>query len=242
MWLLRQRTMGQLEPPIAKSIVMQNGNPASTDSEDLRSARSLLALCAGLLPVWGRHLATSRAQSEGAVTEMLQAFSDIGPHINMAERQSQQINDALAQPIGGVSGLVEACEHVFTPVLQDPGLTANNRSAIEQVLGMVRNAVGAMEQISKPFQHETQMVAQQVDRMYMGFQYQDRISQMLALIEGDIARLQDALSEGAATPPNLADWLSLLESQYAMTEQHQDHQTTPSATPANSGDTETTFF
>lgn len=221
---------------------MHNGTPASGDEADLQSARALLALCAGLLPVWGRHLATSRLQSEGAVTEMLQAFSDIGPHINMAERQSQQINDALAQPLGGVSGLVEACERVFNPVLLDTGLTATNRSAIEQVLGMVRNTVGAMEQISKPFQHETQMVAQQVERMYMGFQYQDRISQMLALIEGDIARLQETFSDSAAAIPDLAGWLLHLESQYAMTEQRQDHQAKSPADPSNNDNSETTFF
>ena len=173
---------------------------------------------------------------------MLQAFSDIGPHINMAERQSEQINDALAQPIGGVTGLAEACEQVLQPVLQDAGLTAASRSAVEQVLLMVRNAVGALEQISKPFQHETQMVAQQVDRMYMGFQYQDRISQMLTLIEGDMARLQEAFSSPEADIPDLADWLLRLQSQYAMTEQHNDHQVTPSDDTADGGSNETTFF
>jgi methyl-accepting chemotaxis protein len=138
--------------------------------------------------------------------------------------------------------LVLACEQVLQPVLEDAGLKAASRTAVEQVLEMVRSAVGAMEQISKPFQHETQMVAAQVDRMYMGFQYQDRISQMLALIEGDIARLKDALSDGVARAPDLADWLLRLESQYAMTEQHQDHQATDTAAPASNGENETTFF
>ena len=222
---------------------MQNGNPpASEDVTDVRPDAALLALCAGLLPVWGRHLSTSRVQSEGAVIEMLQAFSDIGPHINMAERQSQQINDALGQPHGGITGLVGACEQVLNPVFRDDNLSASNRSAIEQVLGMVRHAVGAMEQISKPFQHETQMVAAQVDRMYMGFQYQDRISQMLALIEGDIVRLQQAFLDRAEGVPELAGWLSRLESQYAMSEQHKDHHAPHSDDPADNGNNETTFF
>jgi ABC-type transporter Mla subunit MlaD len=235
--------MGQLASTLAYNATMQNRiSIVSGDAEVPQSAQALLALCTGLLPVWGRHLSTSRVQSERAVTEMLQAFSDIGPHINMAERQSQQINDALAQPLEGVTGLVGACEQVLKPVLQDAELTQSHRAAVEQVLAMVRHAVGAMEQISKPFQHETQMVAQQVDRMYMGFQYQDRISQMLALIEGDIARLQEALSAGGDDVPDLAGWLLRLESQYAMTEQHQDHQATHSDHPANDSNNETTFF
>ena len=229
---------------------MPNGNiPAPGDDSDLQSARALLALCAGLLPVWQRHLSTSRAQSERAVTEMLQAFSDIGPHINMAERQSQQINDALsqsadalAQPMGGVTGLVSACELALAPVLQDPGLAAESRVAIDSVLHVVRSAVGALEQIARPFQHETQMVAAQVDRMYMGFQYQDRISQMMALLEGDMARLQEALLAPDGQASDLARWLAQLESQYAMSEQREDHTGVASTVSATDQGNETTFF
>ena len=154
-----------------------------TDSADhaLHPAQAHVALCEAVLPIWGRHLATSRAQSEGAVSEMLKAFAEIGPHINMAERQSQQINDALAQPVDGVMGLANACAHLLAPVLADAVLAPAARTAIEQTLGLVRSSVSALEAIAKPFQHETQMVAAQVDRMYMGFQYQDRISQMLTL-------------------------------------------------------------
>jgi methyl-accepting chemotaxis protein len=202
----------------------------------------MLALCAGLLPVWGRHLAVSRAQSEAAVSEMLQAFSDIGPHINMAERQSQQINDALAQPIGGVTGLASACEQVLSPVRADPNLSAASAAAIDQVLVMVRHAVGALEQVARPFQHETQMVAAQVDRMYMGFQYQDRISQMMALLEGDMVKLQQTLQASDGSAPDLAVWLAQLEGQYAMREQHEHHSGMAENVNASGDSTETTFF
>jgi methyl-accepting chemotaxis protein len=222
---------------------MPNGiSPACGDEASPHASHALIALCAGLLPVWGRHLATSRAQSEAAVTEMLQAFSDIGPHINMAERQSQQINDALAQPLGGVTGLVGACEQVLTPLLQDADLSAAGKAAIAQVLAMVRHTVGALEQVARPFQHETQMVAAQVDRMYMGFQYQDRISQMMALLEGDMTRLQAALQAADGPPPDLGLWLEQLESQYAMSEQHVDHAGLAENVTALDKSNETTFF
>lgn len=220
----------------------QGTPPASDEPTNPSAAPALLALCTGLLPVWGRHLAASRAQSEAAVTQMLQAFSDIGPHINMAERQSQQINDALAQPIGGVTGLVSACEQALAPVMADPNLPAASASAIEQVLAMVRNAVGALEQVARPFQHETQMVAAQVDRMYMGFQYQDRTSQMMALLEGDMVKLQQALQARDGSAPDLAVWLSQLEAQYAMREQYEHHRGTADKVGASDDENETTFF
>jgi hypothetical protein len=204
--------------------------------------QELVALCAGVLPIWARQLATSRAQSEVAVTEMLQAFADIGPHINRAERQSMQITEALSQSDGGVTGLALACERVLSPIMDAPDLTDSERGALQQVLDMVGKAVDALEEIAKPFTHETQMVAAQVERMYVGFQYQDRISQMMVLLEGDIARLQAALDTDVTPAPSLVAWLEHLESQYAMAEQRKVHKNTGDSA-ADAGDSnETTFF
>lgn len=204
--------------------------------------QELVALCAGVLPIWARQLATSRAQSEVAVTEMLQAFADIGPHINRAERQSMQITEALSQSDGGVTGLALACERVLSPIMDAPDLTDSERGALQQVLSMVGKAVDALEEIAKPFTHETQMVAAQVERMYVGFQYQDRISQMMVLLEGDIARLQAALDTDVTPAPSLVAWLEHLESQYAMAEQRKVHKNTGD-NAADAGDSnETTFF
>ena len=213
--------------------------PSRDQTLDDPTAQALVKLCAGVLPVWARHLATSRSQSEVAVTEMLQAFSDIGPHINMAERQSQQITEALSQCDGTVIGLASACDHAMAPLLKDASLPPGASQAIQHVLDMVHRAVNALEDIAKPFNHETQMVAAQVERMYIGFQYQDRISQMMALLEGDIARLQEAVAGKESTVSDVNAWLARLESQYAMAEQRQDHHGGASDGGANN---ETTFF
>ena len=172
---------------------------------------------------------------------MLQAFADIGPHINMAERQSEQINDALSQPVGGVTDLAGACAQLLAPLLNDASLSADGKTAIETVLSMVRNTMGSLEQVARPFQHETQMVASQVERMYMGLQYQDRISQMMVLLEADMARLQAALAADQGSVPDLDTWLVQLQSQYAMADQRASH--TGTANPVDeTGNDETTFF
>ena len=106
-----------------------------------------------------------RVQSEGAVSEMLKAFAEIGPHINMPSANRSR-SMTLAQPVDGVMGLANACAHLLAPVLADTALAPAARTAIEQTLGLVRSSVSALEAIAKPFQHETQMVAAQVDRMY----------------------------------------------------------------------------
>lgn len=207
------------------------------------AAQPLVELCAGILPVWARHLATSRAQSEEAVAQMLKAFADLGPHLGLAERQAQQITQALNQSDGGITDLSQACERALAPLLSDPRLAPIATPAVAQVLALVRNAVDALQATAKPFSQEAHIVAEQVEQMYLGFQYQDRVSQMMALLEADIARLQAALANQGADAPKVADWLKHLESQYAMAEQHVDHIGQPEVGGQSvTGKDETTFF
>lgn len=203
-------------------------------------SQALLVLSGGVMPVWVRHLATSRVHSEQAVTQMLQAFADINPHIHRAERQAQQITEALSQSDGGITKLTAACERALEHALADAATPEDSKAAMRQVLGMVQSAVAALDEIAKPFSHETQMVATQVERMYIAFQFQDRISQMMALLESDIARMHDTFVHGGLVPPSLQDWLAQLEAQYAMKEQRQNHGVENSVEAANSN--ETTFF
>lgn len=212
---------------------------ATPPENDSVRAPAQAALCRGVMPVWVRHLASSRAQSEQAVTQMLQAFADINPHIHRAERQAQQITQALSQADGGITKLTEACNRELAPVLADPALPPAAAQAIRRAFGMVQTAVDALEEIAKPFSHETQMVAEQVERMYIAFQFQDRISQMMALLESDISRLHAVLEDAATSTPGLTEWLEQLASQYAMKEQRQNHD----ASAADGADSdETTFF
>jgi hypothetical protein len=204
--------------------------------------QELLALCVGVLPIWARHLAASRMQSEAAINEMLRAFADIEPHIHLAERQSVQITEALSQSSEGVTGLALVCEHLLSPVLIAPELPDSTRLVLYQVLATVGKAVHALEEITKHFTHETQLVAAQVEQMYVGFQYQDRISQMMVLLEGDIARLQAVLVADTASSPALAAWLQYLESQYVMAEQRKDYPNRGNDVSASSESSEATYF
>jgi hypothetical protein len=187
-------------------------------------------------------LATSRSQSETAVSEMMQAFSSISPHVQLAERQSLQISEAFKQGHGAITGLATACEAALAPLLQHPQLPGGGADAIQAALALVRHAVGTIEQFSQPLTQETHAVAEQVERMYIGFQYQDRISQMITLLETDISRLQGLMAGRDAEEPDLQGWLARLEAQYAMADQRQSHAGAQDDGTSTGTDQETTFF
>jgi methyl-accepting chemotaxis protein len=221
----------------------RNGMPPTLENAAAeQAAQTLVRLCSGVLPVWARQLAASRAQSENAVSEMMQAFASIGPHLNSAQRQSQEITQALSQGDGRLIGLAQMCAQTLAPLRQSPQLPDGGAAAIDTVIALVSGAISAIEGINQPFSQETQVVAEQVERMYIGFQYQDRISQMIALLEGDIARLQQVLAGDGQHAPDLQAWLDGLEAQYAMAEQRQNHAGTNPAGATADGSEETTFF
>jgi hypothetical protein len=204
------------------------------------------ALCATLLPVWGRHLAALRTQSETAVAGMLSAFSAMGLHLNQAARQSHQITLALAPGDGGITHLARACEQELQPLLTQ--LDEGAASTLRKVMGMIQKCVDELAQVAKPLEHETRLVSEQVERMYIGFQYQDRISQMMTLLQMDMDRLQAALTTPLADAQALNQdaWLARLESQYVMQEQRQQHTGSPTDMADMAGGavngTDTTFF
>ena len=134
-------------------------------------------LCRAVLPEWNRQLTMSVEQSAKAVSDMLFAFSQLGPVLE---------------------GLTEV----------DPRF-------------------GSVEHIRL-----------QVERMYVGFQYQDRISQILNLLQVDISRMMEVMKVEPKSLDALqgAHWLGRLESEYVMSEQH------AAAAPPDDSANEVTFF
>lgn len=84
-----------------------------------------------------------------------------------------------------------------------------------------------------------------LDSILMSFQYQDRVAQMVRLLQDDMQRLQQAASDPATDPAafDAQAWLARLESCYAMEEQRQTHNVMLTGDAASSGASdETTYF
>jgi len=224
-----------------------NNKPGPTMAAGLavspRKRAALAALCLKVLPIWGRQLATSRTQSEVAVTEMLKAFSAIGPHLETAVQQSKQIIEAMVPANGavGMNGLVAACELELTPLAQS--MDAESAAPIQRALDLIRQSVRTLENATGDLPYDAKTVGEKIEQMYIGFQYQDRVNQMMSLLQDDMANLQTILETPHASHDALAidPWLTRLESLYAMAEQRRDHDKDGHAASAGMSN-ETSFF
>lgn len=79
-----------------------------------------------------------------------------------------------------------------------------------------------------------------IHQLFEAFQYQDRLSQRLALLEQDITRLVEQLQDANAPLPDANAWLARLRGEYAMNDQHSDHH--PATGSSDRGAQEPHFF
>lgn len=123
---------------------------------------------------------------------------------------------------------------------------ATARDQSEQAVGQLLKAFNAINPVLEQLIPEGGTTAlslqPDIEQMYVGLQYQDRISQMLGLVQDDMARLLQTLENPHQDPSELAvqEWLARLESLYAMAEQRRDHG--HSGQDSGGGDDGTSFF
>lgn len=288
-------------------------------------------LCRGVLPIWARHVETSRSQTEGSINRLLQTFDTLNQQLGRAIRHSTEAAGTMGGAGGGgAASLVRDCEHELAPLIaaidriaqdkaqmldgvmrlsglaeelrqmaEDVGLLARQtnllslnaaieaaragdagrgfavvagevrrlssqsqdtgksiaqrvsavlcaveqvagtaqataasdaeaaRSAgdtIRRVIGRMELAVGSMEGASGRLVADAEEARRQIESLFVDFQFQDRINQVLTLVKDDIERLHGAL-DGEGGPDALRPdaWLARLESGYAMSEQRSAH-------------------
>lgn len=118
--------------PVAEPVVV--AQPARLEGLD--------ALCEALLPIWGRHLDTVRAQTEEAITALAARFAAISSRLDAAMLASVQAAGDMAGDAGNQGGLVGLLESSRKDL---DGVAAALRSALEvktAMLGRIHELAG----------------------------------------------------------------------------------------------------
>jgi len=98
-----------------------------------------------------------------------------------------------------------------------------DRSARAVISGLLQS-LGEVNRSSRDLQEAGVAVHEEVERVMMGFQTQDRLSQMLNCVTDDINRLTEWLQQGGDLSASQAgEWLARLDASYTMEEQRSEH-------------------
>jgi methyl-accepting chemotaxis protein len=146
--------------------------------------------------------------------------ADIGKRIGS---RMQQVSDSMGNTL----------EAAAQADVADRAAIGNSGTVVEDVLGHVQELAGA----SEAMRERGGAIRADVARMLVALQFQDRIRQVLEVVDADMARLQASLSEDEPLPA-APEWLARLAGTYTMQAERTNH---GAAAPAAARD-ELEFF
>jgi methyl-accepting chemotaxis protein len=143
----------------------------------------------------------------------------------LSERSAEAGNriDSLVGTIAKAMGELES--YASRTESDDAGLIESSERLIGVVLRPLQSMVGELVSTSESMREAGESVRQEMDRLYTGLQFQDRVSQILGQVDEDMRRLCDTLhgqGEGG-TVLDLAEWVEHMKLAYTMDEQRATH-------------------
>lgn len=106
----------------------------------------------------------------------------------------------------------------------DEELRAQADASARRAIGGLLDSVGQVSRSSRGLREAGSAVRNEVERVLMGFQAQDRFNQMLGSIGEDMERLEQWMQQRGDLSNNQATvWLARLEAAYTMEEQRTQH-------------------
>ncbi|UVM46990.1 methyl-accepting chemotaxis protein [Pseudomonas brassicacearum] len=163
---------------------------------------------------------------------------------SLSGETGQKISETVNAVNAAISRTVELSQH---QAQQDSQTLAHSEQLVFQVIEHFRHNAQAIVDTSSSLQQQSENVATEISGVLVALQFQDRVGQMLSLVNNDLGKLHGHIVErqqfalaGGTPAPIIADaWLEQLASTYTMPEQHAIHHGKPVVSSTSS---EITFF
>ncbi|MEY4748803.1 MAG: hypothetical protein RIQ60_1017 [Pseudomonadota bacterium] len=193
-------------------------------------------------------LALNAAIEAARFGEQGRGFAVVAKEFRSLATLSGETGRRIDAKVGVVqSAINDACSGVGELVRQEDSSMDEARACIDRVLGEFRQITDTLNESSNLLRSESLGIKQGIGEALVQLQFQDRVSQMMNHVKGNIDRLPAYFRElgrqydesGELTAVDTESLLTELKSSYAMQDQHVIH---AGSTVAEATETEITFF
>jgi methyl-accepting chemotaxis protein len=235
----------QLRPVISSmnSLLDSKGALVSSVNELALVTSELQGMASGVSQIAAQTnmLALNAAIEAARAGPTGRGFAVIAKEIRTLSQVSAQTGKQITDRIGQVTRIMK------TTVAAAANASIHDRSAIELSGSVVQDVLSHVRELSvnaEAMRGQGNIIRADVENLLVSLQFQDRVSQIISVIDADIKRLEDAV-EGDEDLPATDEWLHDLQRHYTMNDQRQNHAAEASTVPARAqapASTETEFF
>jgi len=204
------------------------------DVAEIAKQTNLLALNAAIEAARAGEAGRGFAVVADEVRKLSTLSGDTGKKIS---ETVELVNAAIAQTI--------AASQEF--LVSDEALIRESGAVIGNVVGTIRSAADELAESSIALRNQGHAVDNEIAEVLVALQFQDRVSQVLGHVVGDMGKMTNRLAEqkalfasgGLPSSIDVSVWLDELSRTYTAPEQHEIHR---GGAPRQAGGSDITFF
>lgn len=196
-------------------------------------------------------LALNAAIEAARAGDLGRGFAVVAKEFRMLSQQSAETGDRISKMVGVITDAISAtCKAAQESVREEDASTHSAQQRIGAVLGQLREVTDALVASGDLLRQESLTIRGDIAEALVQLQFQDRVSQMLTQVQGNIERYlayladheHSSLAAGKLMPFDASSFLAEMKKTYVMSDQRRTHEGGAVARASSDPAAEITFF
>lgn len=152
-------------------------------------------------------------------------FSVVAQEVRTLAARSGEAGQRISEQLNAITARIDKLrKQAELNSVTDEELELIARRRAREVAAALVSRMASTLRGSRELREAALRMNNELEQVFMGFQFQDRLTQMLDIVGRDMARFADWVQTNpAATQADVAEWLAALERTYTMEEQRTFH-------------------